>query len=438
MRSSVRQFVRNCDICGRTSVWREAKERFLKSLPVSERLGNDLTIDFVTDLPESNGCSNVMVITDRLGKDVFLFATKTMNAELCAQIFIDRYFRYFGFPRHLTSDRGSDCLSHFWQLFCKSIGISQRLTTAYHPQSNASERANQELFKYLCTFTCYAQNDWADLLPMAQLALNLRSSSVIGRISPFFSRHGYDINPIQEPVTDNGRRHPGEISAEKLVNRMKEARDFAQAATATAQQRYEENANRFRKQPETFKVGDKVWLSLQNINTPQLSKKLSWLHAKYEVTAVPVPLTVELNVPGKIRKRFHVELFKRAGNDPQPSQKCDDTQNPVLSDEFDEPEYEVTKILRARTIKRGRGQFRQALVKYSTWADPSWEPIDNIKDTVALDDFERDYGPIETNDGPPIDESGAFVGPAEEHVKSKRRQRKQKRVTNQKAKREGL
>ncbi|KAI0997227.1 hypothetical protein K3495_g10960 [Podosphaera aphanis] len=186
MRDSVRRFVRNCDVCGRTTVWREAKAGFLRSLPIPERIGSELTIDFITDLPESQGCTNVMVITDRLSKDVFLFGSDSIRAERCAEIFVDKYYRYFGFPRYLTSDRGSDWLSHFWKIFCKLCGINQRLTTAYHPQSNASERANQELYKYLRAFTCYAQNDWMELLPMAQLALNSRPNSAIGGFSPFY------------------------------------------------------------------------------------------------------------------------------------------------------------------------------------------------------------------------------------------------------------
>ena len=94
----------------------------------------------------------------------------------------------------------------------------------------------------------------------------------------------------------------------KYVKRLKDAQEFAQAAIASAQQRYEENANLTRRQPEKFKVGDKVWLNLQNVKTPQLSKKLAWQHTKYEVTAVSDALTVELNVPGNIHKRFHIEL----------------------------------------------------------------------------------------------------------------------------------
>ena len=108
MRDSVRRFIRNCDICGRSTVWREAKAGFLKPLPIPERIGSDLTIDFVTDLPQSKGCSNIMVITDRLSKDIYVFGSDSMVASKCAEIFVDRYYRYFGFPKYLVSDRGSD------------------------------------------------------------------------------------------------------------------------------------------------------------------------------------------------------------------------------------------------------------------------------------------------------------------------------------------
>lgn len=427
LRDAVRKFIRNCDICGRTTVWREAKAGFLRSLPVPERIGHELTIDFITDLPRSNGCTNIMVITDRLSKDIFIFGTTSMTAQNCAEVFIDRYYRYFGFPRYLTSDRGSDWTSHFWKTFCELTGITQRLTTSYHPQSNASERANQEIYKYLRVFTCYAQDNWMHLLPMAQLALNSRPNSAIGGISPFFLRYGYELDPLMEPVPEvnSSSRHPGKLSATAYLQRLRDAQDFAQAAMASIQQRNEANANRTRRQPERFRVGDKVWLNLQNIKTPQLSKKLAWQHAKYEVTAVPDALTVELNVPGNIHKRFHVELLKRAGDDPFPSQCRDDAQNPPLLDDLEEPEYEIESIKRARTVRRGRGSYRQALVKWVGWVDPTWEPIEYIKDTAALQNFEEIYGPIESSDGSNTS-SGTHVGPAERHIREKRNRRKSK------------
>ncbi|KAI0991014.1 hypothetical protein K3495_g17173 [Podosphaera aphanis] len=133
-----------------------------------------------------------------------------------------------------------------------------------------------------------------DLLPLAQLALNSRPNSAIGGMSPFFLRNGYDLDPLAEPISQLNCPvlHPGKIAAEKYVQRLRDAQDFAQAAMASAQQRYEGSSNRFRRQPDKFKVGDKVWLDLRNVKTPQLSKKLAWQHAKYEVTAVPDALTV--------------------------------------------------------------------------------------------------------------------------------------------------
>ncbi|KAI0994236.1 hypothetical protein K3495_g13946 [Podosphaera aphanis] len=115
----------------------------------------------------------------------------------------------------------------------------------------------------------------------------------IGGMSPFFLRHGYELDPLMEPAPppDDKSRHPGRISEMNYVQRLKDAQDLAQDSMMSSQQRYEQNGNRIRRQPERFEVGDKVWLDLRNIKTAQLSKKLAWQHAKYEVTAVPDALT---------------------------------------------------------------------------------------------------------------------------------------------------
>ena len=115
-------------------------------------------------------------------------------------------------------------------------------------------------------------------------------------------------------------------------------------------------------------------------------------------------------MPGNIHKHFHVELVKRAGNDPFPSQSRDDSQNTPIIDTLEEPEYEIESILRARTIKRGGGLYRQALVKWAGWADPTWEPVEYIQEAKALDDFENKYGSIISSDGGGPLASGKYVG----------------------------
>ena len=75
-----------------------------------------------------------------------------------------------------------------------------------------------------------------DLLLLAQMALNSRPSSAIGGMSPFFLRNGYNVEPLMEPTPAEGpaSRHPGSIDAQKYIQRLKDAQEFAQAAMASA------------------------------------------------------------------------------------------------------------------------------------------------------------------------------------------------------------
>jgi hypothetical protein len=74
-----------------------------------------------------------------------------------------------------------------WLLF----PIRSALGTAYHPQTDgASEQANQSIEQYLRAYTKRTQNNWAKLLPMAELAYNLHEHSATKK-TPFKLLLGY-------------------------------------------------------------------------------------------------------------------------------------------------------------------------------------------------------------------------------------------------------
>jgi hypothetical protein len=53
------------------------------------------------------------------------------------------------------------------------LGIKVAATTAYHPQGDGqTERVNQELEQYLRPFISQRQDDWVDLLPLAEFQYN--------------------------------------------------------------------------------------------------------------------------------------------------------------------------------------------------------------------------------------------------------------------------
>ncbi|KAI0991093.1 hypothetical protein K3495_g17094, partial [Podosphaera aphanis] len=169
----------------------------------------------------------------------------SMNAEECAERFLLCHYRFHGFPKALTSDRGSNWVGDFWRHLCKIAHIEQRLSTAFHPETDgATERMNQEVLSYLRAFISFSQLEWASMLPSAQLAINNKDNASTG-LSPFFLEHGYHIDPIQQiqPNTSEHKSTPSK-RAEKFMSRIIDAQEYASAAMAAAQQQMEEQANR--------------------------------------------------------------------------------------------------------------------------------------------------------------------------------------------------
>ena len=392
MLRDIRRFVRNCDTCGRMKAWRERRQGFLKPLPVPDRLWREISVDFITGLPKSEGCTNLMVITDRLGKGIILEPMRTIEAKDVARIFLRTFYRRHGLPAAIVSDRGTQFVSTLWKRVCQLLGIVRRLSTAYHPETDgATERMNQTVETYLRTYVNGSQDNWADLIPIAELAVNNRDAHSTG-VSPFFLAHGYHLEPLQLEETPRDVRVPrGPIQqADLIVRQLQEAREWAQTSMAVAQQEQEEAANRVRQQAPQFRVGDKVWLNLRNVRTMRPSKKLDWKNAKYTITEVVGSHSYRLNTPSGIHNIFHSDLLRTAATDPLDSQAVDDNQpGPVIIE--DQEEYEVKKILKERTVRRGRGSQKQYLIEWTGYAEPTWEPASALQDVVALDAYENSF-----------------------------------------------
>lgn len=389
--ADVRRFVRNCDMCGANKVWRERKHGLLKPLPIPERIWREISIDFIEKLPLSDGCTNIMVITDRLSKGVVIDGLEDLEATTVAKVFIRCFYPYHGLPDAIVSDRGSVFIGHLWKRMCQLLKICRRLSTAHHPETDGStERANAEIESYIRMFVSYAQENWRFLLPSAQLAINNRDATSTG-VSPFFLQHGYNLEPIQlsEPPRELSTTRSPAQAGENIVKKLADARSWAQMSMAAAQQLQEEYANQHRQPAPSYRVGQKVWLDLRNIKTDRPSKKLDSRHAKFTVLKKIGSHAYRLNTPPGIHNVFHVHLLRPAADDPFPSQKQTDWQPPaILNDEGDE-EWKVEQILDERQRRVGRGRRHEYLVKWTGYERPTWEPASAMEDTVALDNFQR-------------------------------------------------
>ena len=109
----IRTFVDNCDGCGGNKAWKTLRHGFLKPLPIPDRIWSEISMDFITKLPISEGCTNMVVITDRLGKGVVADGLESIDAESVAKWFLRRYYPHHFLPRAIVSDRGTQFTSAF-------------------------------------------------------------------------------------------------------------------------------------------------------------------------------------------------------------------------------------------------------------------------------------------------------------------------------------
>lgn len=133
----------------------------------SLRPWSDISLDFVTGLPPSEGNTTILTVVDRFSKMVrFIALPKLPSAKETAEVMLNHVFRVHGFPRNVLSDRGPQFVSRFWKAFCQLLGAMVSLTSGYHPQTNGqAERLNQELETGLRCLCSQNPSSWSKMAP---------------------------------------------------------------------------------------------------------------------------------------------------------------------------------------------------------------------------------------------------------------------------------
>lgn len=118
------KYVSSCPICIQNKSSRNRAWGLLKPLPVPDRPWKMISMDFIVELPCSEGCSAIFVVVDRLTKMAhFLPLRGTPSAIETARIFVKEIIRLHGVPVNIVSDRGVQFTSRFWRALCEALKI---------------------------------------------------------------------------------------------------------------------------------------------------------------------------------------------------------------------------------------------------------------------------------------------------------------------------
>jgi hypothetical protein len=405
MRSIVKTVVSECE-CQRNKSARHAPYGLLKSPHTPAKAWSSIAWDFVVKLPLSKEpvtmieYDSIFVITDRLTKYAYMIPYKeTCTAEDLAYTFLRTVFANHGLPDEIISDRDKLFTSKFWTTFTALLGTKLKLSTAFHPQTDGqTERLNQTMETYLRSYVNYRQDNWAELLPLAQFAYNSADTDST-KVSPFFANYGFNPEAYRTSLSSAHQSAEATVRAEELKALHQQLASDIRFYAERSASYYNEG----RSVGPTLKEGDKVYLLRKNIQTKRPSSKLD--HKKlgpFKIQKVVGPVNFRLTLPRtmNIHPVFHISLLESAppGAAPAPITEIQPV-NPNA-------EYEVETILHCKYVSNKVKYF----IRWKDYppSEDSWEPkscLRNCPEKLAA--FHRQYPGLPKKQPPRPDPAGS-------------------------------
>lgn len=387
MRRDVKKYIKTCDLCQRTKARTHRPYGDLAALPIPNLPWQEISMDFITDLPKAKGAESktydsILVIVDRFTKYArYIPTTSKLTSDGLATIFLHTIFKDYGMPNGIVSDRGVIFTGSFWRTFCHLLACKRRLSVAFHPQTDGqTERQNQNLEHYLRAFCNKSQSDWPLQLPLAEFTYNTAQHSATGD-APATLLLGFVPRAPGQVQTDHLSAND---SAQERVTRLQEMREAAKQLIRKSQAAYEKWYNRKRMQPP-FKINDWVLVSAKNIKLKRPSKKLAPKYlGPYQIERISSSgLACQLRLPSSTR--IH-NVFNVTSLEPYHSRDAtveEPSDNPFAAEET----FEVEKILSHKGSKKNR----QYLVKWRGYDDEenSWLSYKDFIEKEIVREYEN-------------------------------------------------
>jgi len=189
MKKDVEEYVKGCAVCQANKINTHHQKPHLYPITTDPEAQpfKVTTMDFITKLPPSQGYDSILTVTDHDCTKAALFipCNKTITSKGVAKLYLQHIYSHYGIPKKLITDRGLQFISIFMRNLCQVLGIKQNILSAYYPQTDGqSEQSNQWVEQFLRHWSNAQQDNWADLLPIAQFAHNSWPNAMT-KSSPF-------------------------------------------------------------------------------------------------------------------------------------------------------------------------------------------------------------------------------------------------------------
>ena len=124
------------------------------------------------ELPKSDSFNAIYIISNHLMKMAhFIPTTTNISAPNLMKLHVCHIWKLHGILLIHSTNCGSTFTANFTRNIYKELGIEPCFSTAYHPQTQGQvENNNKWMETYLWMFCSHCQDNWVDLLLMAEFA----------------------------------------------------------------------------------------------------------------------------------------------------------------------------------------------------------------------------------------------------------------------------
>ena len=114
MSKYIGKYVSTCDMCLRTKTIKQPLTGELHLLLIPNTPWDTISVDFITELPESNGKDSIMVVVDSVTKHShFVSTVMTISSIRAAQLYIRHVWKHHRLPKRVVLDRGPQFIVEF-------------------------------------------------------------------------------------------------------------------------------------------------------------------------------------------------------------------------------------------------------------------------------------------------------------------------------------
>jgi len=209
MNNWITDYVKGCATCQQNKIITHQKKIPLYGItvPPDAQPFQQIAMDLIMGLPLRNGKDAILTIIDHgcSRAAVSLPCSTNITGPGIAQLYLEHVYRWFGLPKKMISDRDPRFTSHFGKALLSKLGITQNLSTTFHPQTDGlSEQKNQWIEQYLHLVTSSDLEHWTQWLDITSAIHNNWRNTTTG-LSPNQILIGYEttLAPSETSPSNN-------------------------------------------------------------------------------------------------------------------------------------------------------------------------------------------------------------------------------------------